>query len=165
MKQLILLVLVAIVLVSCDNLSKTEREGEPVIYNVEDTDEGMNLAIEKAKERFVDFENAFTADSMSFSDFAIKCRFKTESGGEHMWLTDVTVQDGNYYGVINNVPENTSELKFGDTVKIVKDNISDWMYVDNGRLRGGYTIREIRNRLTDTERKQFDSEIGLIVEE
>jgi uncharacterized protein YegJ (DUF2314 family) len=51
-------------------------------------------------------------------------------------------------------------VKVGDTVQISNDNISDWMYVDGIKLRGGYTIRLLRKRMTETERKQFDAENG-----
>ena len=39
------------------------------------------------------------------------------------------------------------------------------MYIDNQKLRGGYTLRVLRNRMTETERKQFDADSGLIIEE
>jgi uncharacterized protein YegJ (DUF2314 family) len=63
------------------------------------------------------------------------------------------------------LPESTTDVKIGDKIQILNDNISDWMYVDNQKLRGGFTIRVLRKRMTESERKQFDAENGLIIED
>jgi len=36
--------------------------------------------------------------------------------------------------------------------------ISDWMYIDDGYLVGGYTTRVIRDRMTPEEREAHDAE-------
>jgi len=63
------------------------------------------------------------------------------------------------------LPESTTNVKLGDTIQIENDNISDWMYADNQKLEGGFTIRLLRKRMTEPERKQFDNKIGLIIED
>jgi len=39
------------------------------------------------------------------------------------------------------------------------------MYLDNNVLKGGYTIREIRNRLSKEEQLQLDKELGFKIED
>lgn len=77
---------------------------------------------------------------------------------QFVWLSSISLRNNKYFGVVDNLPESTTEVKMGDTIQIKTDDISDWMYIDGNRLRGGYTIRVLRNRMTDTERKQFDKE-------
>ena len=50
-----------------------------------------------------------------------------------------------------------SNLKLNDTIRINKKDISDWMYLDNDILRGGFTIKLLRLRMTASERAEFDS--------
>ncbi len=38
------------------------------------------------------------------------------------------------------------------------------MYIENGKLFGGYTIKVLRNRMTEEERKQFDAESGMQID-
>ena len=44
-----------------------------------------------------------------------------------------------------------------NTNKINKNNISDWMYLDKKILKGGFTIKLLRKRMSSGERAQFDS--------
>ncbi|WP_153800858.1 YegJ family protein [Foetidibacter luteolus] len=166
MKQYLLKLIILIGLVSCNNnqTTKIERDGEPEIYGVTDTDAEMNGAIKTANQTLAKFNEALKSGNPNFEYFALKTRFNTPDGAEHIWVSNITIKDNKYFGVVDNLPESTTAVKLGDTIQIKDDNISDWMYIDNQRLRGGYTIRVLRNRMTEQERKQFDEENGLIIE-
>jgi uncharacterized protein YegJ (DUF2314 family) len=47
---------------------------------------------------------------------------------------------------------------------VVAERISDWMYVHEGRLVGGYTIRVMRDRLSPAERLRFDQGLPFKIE-
>lgn len=159
--------LVAVSLIGCgnDQTTKIEREGDPAIYSVTDTDLEMNEAIRTANQTLGTFNNALKSGNPDFSSFSLKVRFDTPNGGEHIWLSEIILKDTRYFGVVNNQPESTTEVKFGDTIQVVNGNISDWMYIDDQKLRGGYTIKLLRKRMTEAARNQFDSENGLIIED
>jgi len=82
-----------------------------------------------------------------------------------MWIADVKFSNGNYRGIVNNDAEKTKEVKYGDTVIVHRDEISDWMYLENNVLRGGYTIRSVRNRLNKEDRIKMDKELGFKIED
>lgn len=151
------LILIAILcLASCKDSNKIEREGEPTIYGVKSEDEEMNAAILQANETLDDFKKGLldpTADS-----HALKVKFSNEKGIEHMWIGDIVYKDGQYSGILNNEPEYITEYKSGDKIEVDASKISDWMYLVNGKLHGGYTIRVLRDRMTEEERKQLDEE-------
>ena len=129
------------------------------LFTVTSDDAFMNLAINKAKSTIGEFDKALKSNNPAYTDFAIKKRYKTTAdGGEHMWIAGIELINGNYKGVVNNDAEETTEVKYGDTVIVRKDEISDWMYLDNNVLRGGYTIRAVRNRMTKEERMKMDKE-------
>ena len=46
-------------------------------------------------------------------------------------------------------------------MEINRNEISDWMYIKNSVLHGGYTIRLLRDRMTEEERKEFDASIEM----
>ena len=107
---------------------------------------------------------ALKSGNPNFEYFALKTRFNTSSGGEHIWVSNITFKENKYFGVVDNLPESTTDVKLGDTIRINDNNISDWLYIDNQKLRGGYTVKVLRNRMTEQERKQFDEENRLIIE-
>jgi uncharacterized protein YegJ (DUF2314 family) len=44
-------------------------------------------------------------------------------------------------------------------VKTAKNEISDWMYVENKKLIGGYTIRVLRDNMPPEERREFERSV------
>lgn len=148
-----------------NNSKVIAREGEPDIVRIEGEDSEMNTAIEKANQTFSQFDSALSSKDTSLISWAIKVRFDTPDGnGEHIWLTDITKRGDQFYGVIANMPNLTTEVKLGDTVKIPTAKISDWRYIQNGKLKGGYTIRVLRNRLSKDQRKALDEQSGYTVD-
>lgn len=168
MKKIWLIASLCFSLAACNQSSQStiKREGEPDIISVNGTDDGMNAAIKKANETMDSFKQALNNKQAGYSDFCIKERFNTSNGGgEHIWIADIQQKGDEFIGVVGNLPEVTTEVKLGDTVQIHKDRISDWMYLDQKKLKGGYTIRILRDRLSDDEKKKFDTENDFIVEE
>ena len=167
MKKILSIIVILIIASSCNNIQqgKVERENEPDIIGVKSDDSEMNLAIEKAKLNIDKFDSALKSNNPNFINFSVKKPFKTESGNEHIWISDVVLKGDKYLGVIGNTPEYTSDIKLGDTVLVEKNEISDWMYIEENKLRGGYTIRALRNKMSESEKKEFDSENGMIIED
>jgi uncharacterized protein YegJ (DUF2314 family) len=159
--------------VGCNSLPGTNTNVEKLgldtatdIYAVTEEDEAMNLAIMKAKNTIAEFDKALESHNTAYVSFAVKKRYRTTaSGGEHMWIGGIRVENGLYRGTVNNDAEQTTEVKYGDTVTVRKDEITDWMYLDNNVLKGGYTIRAIRNKMTKQERLKMDGELGFEIEE
>ena len=75
---------------------------------------------------------------------------------EHIWLADLDFGGAKPSGVIANAPHLTS-LMFMQRVEFEPSYISDWMYVEDGYLVGGYTTCVIRARMTPEERREHDS--------
>jgi uncharacterized protein YegJ (DUF2314 family) len=138
-------------------VSVTKRDGEPEIYNAAADDKEMNAAVAAAKASFTEFDSAFRSNIYDSSTFFIKVRFPTAEGNEHIWAMNLTIDHGIYYGVVDNLPNLVTDVRVGEKVRIDTADISDWMFSDNGMLRGGYTIRVIRDRMTSADKAAFDS--------
>lgn len=156
----ILSILAFILTLSC-NTKKIERENEPDIYNVESTDVQMNEAIENAKKTLDSFEIAIQNNSRVFTFFGLKKRFEENGNIEHIWIGNIINSNGKFYGIVDNLPEKITNVKLGDTIEINKNEISDWMYVKNSKLHGGYTIRLLVKRMSESERQDFKKNSGI----
>jgi uncharacterized protein YegJ (DUF2314 family) len=144
--------------------TETQREGEPDIYNTDSDDQEMNEAVRKSRATFTQFTTAFDNRSQGQSLFSIKMPFATDYGAEHIWVSDLSKQDGKLYGKIDNLPTDVTSVKLGQTIEIEPSKISDWFYIDNGKLVGGYTIKVIRSRMSPKEKKHFDKQLGATIE-
>ncbi|MFH6997300.1 YegJ family protein [Flavobacterium sp. FlaQc-57] len=162
MKTKILIASIIFCLISCKKSDKVERENQPDIYNVEGNDKEMTEAIKKANQSLADFNTALTNPKIEVK--SLKVKFKNQQNTEHIWLSNVEFKEGKYTGVLDNEPEYITDYKIGDTINVDNKNISDWMYIENGKLFGGYTIKVLRNRMSESERKQFDAESGMQID-
>ncbi|MEP6806576.1 MAG: DUF2314 domain-containing protein [Flavobacterium sp.] len=162
MKSKILITLIIFCFISCKNSDKIERENQPDIYDVKSTDNEMNAAIEKANQTLTDFNAALLNPEIEVK--SLKVKFQNKTDAEHIWLSNVEFKDGKYSGVLDNEPEYITEYKIGDKVNVDSKNISDWMYIENGKLYGGYTIKVLRNKMSEDEKKQFDAESGMQID-
>jgi uncharacterized protein YegJ (DUF2314 family) len=165
--RLTLLTILLIGLIACkyNTPSKTESEPANKLFIADSDDKEMNQAILKAQNTLSQFDTAYFSKKFDKRTFAIKVKMPTTNGAEHIWATDIEIKNGAYYGIIDNLPELTTKVKFGEKIKINKKDISDWMYSDKGTLRGGYTIRVIRSRMTKAEQANFDAQFQLKIKD
>jgi uncharacterized protein YegJ (DUF2314 family) len=66
---------------------------------------------------------------------------------EHIWTKDVERKDGKITGVINNVPRDVKGIRVGQRIDIAEAQISDWMFMRNGKMVGNYTLRPLLKRM------------------
>ena len=161
MKRPLVLVFVLTSFISLGQTTKTQREGQPDIYNTTDEDEEMNEAIKKSRQTFDSFLTNFKNQKRNQTNFSVKMPFPTKDGAEHIWLVNIESKDGKLFGQVDNLPENVTNIKLGDKIEIDRNKISDWFYIESNKLIGGLTIRVLRDRMTPDEKKQFDQEFGV----
>jgi len=141
------------------NNTKNERAGEPAIYNVKSDDPEMDSAIHASKATLPEFLHVFEQQDTATSDFALKVHYDDGKESEHLWLANLSTQNGKLYGVVSNLPEFTTAVKEGETVEVDTSKVSDWKYVQQHRLVGGRTIKVLRNHLSPEERKELDASV------
>jgi uncharacterized protein YegJ (DUF2314 family) len=143
-----------------------KRSGEPDIVNVADDDARMNWAIEKAQLTLWHFEQTIKNPHTEELYLSLKAKIVDGNEIEHLWLSNPTVDSqGIFYGIVANVPVYVKNVQFQTKIGIERENVSDWMVIENNRLIGGYTIRTIRDAYSDKEREEFDSSMGFLIDE
>jgi len=149
--------------VSCKN-DKITRKGEPDVYNVEEENKQMNEAMEKARNTIDIFKKYLKNPKENQTYFSLKAKFGDGDNIEHIWLNQVEYEDKFFYGNVGNEPVDVKNIKFDQKVSLKLERISDWMIIEDNKLIGGYTIRVLRDRMTEKERKDFDDSFGVIIE-
>ncbi|WP_027575793.1 YegJ family protein [Bradyrhizobium sp. WSM1743] len=112
------------------------------VVNVRTTDPEMNAAIARARGTLSTFWASYDAPKPSETGHALKVHFSTRKGGEHIWIAEVKkLPDGAYSGFFANEPRDLPGRRAGDQVKFTEADISDWMFMRNGKIVGGETIK------------------------
>ncbi|REC62861.1 hypothetical protein DRF65_08545 [Chryseobacterium pennae] len=153
-------------ILSCQKKDKIIKvDNEPGVHILQGEDNEMNTAIENAQNSLYQFRQAIESHNPDYYNFALKEKFTTpDSGGEHIWISEVQYSDYKFYGIVDGEPISTMEVKLGDTIEVNPQNITDWMYIDKNIVKGAYTTRVLRKRISKEEQKQMDRESGFIFE-
>ncbi len=138
-----------------------QREGEPVVMGIAESDPRMRAAIAAARASLDSFIERLESPPPTQRAASIKAAFPTEAGAEHIWLDEPSFSNGRFSALVGNVPVNLPGLELGDRVQVARADVSDWLIIDGNCLLGGYTIRAIRDSLGPAEREAFDRELPI----
>ncbi|MEO5716493.1 MAG: DUF2314 domain-containing protein [Luteolibacter sp.] len=137
------------------------REGEPDVFNFESEDPEMNAAIAEAKRTTDSFLKILSDPKSKQTDFSAKRPYPTKgnSGYEHIWISNLSYDGKLLHGNISDEPLNIPNLKFDEAVSFPPDELSDWMYMEDKKVVGGYTVHVARKHMTAGEGAEFDRHI------
>ncbi|HMF17490.1 MAG TPA: DUF2314 domain-containing protein [Gemmataceae bacterium] len=127
-------------------------------------DPRMNAAIDKARATVKTFIDALQSPKPGQQGFSVKVVFTDGDNDEHMWLLPVRYDGKKFRGTVNNAPQTVKNIKMGQRVTVEPSKISDWMFVENGKLVGGHTVRVLRDAMTPADRAEFDKTAEFIIE-
>jgi uncharacterized protein YegJ (DUF2314 family) len=119
-------------------------------------DARMQFAIDQAKASLRTFFDAFVSPKDNQKSFLLKVYFEVEGEGEHIWLADIDASVMPLTGTIANEPS-LPGMTFMNRAFFHPSQITDWMYVEDGYLVGGYTTQVIRAAMSPEERAEYES--------
>ena len=109
---------------------------------VRDYDEKeMEQAIERARSTFDQFLERFRSPEPGDEAFSVKVRIEDPNGIEHFWLENLKLDAEPYSGDIGNDPGIVKSVRLGQRHSFSRKDISDWMYMANGKMEGNFTLR------------------------
>ncbi len=129
---------------------------DPII-NVDDDDPEMVAAIAKGRETLPQFWQVFDKTEHGETDFALKVKITDKHGTEFFWVTDLVRKDGKIMGIIGNDPDIVKNVKLGDHIEVPEPDISDWLYMRDGKMYGNWTIRPLFKKMSKAEVAKFKS--------
>lgn len=120
------------------------------VIGVADEDAEMNAAIARARATLPVFWASYDVPKGSETEHSLKVRFSTAGAvaGEHIWMNQVKkLPSGEYAARFADMPKNLPGKRFGDLAAFRDADISDWMFMRNGKIVGGETIKPLLKSL------------------
>jgi uncharacterized protein YegJ (DUF2314 family) len=142
----------ALSLLAISSCSKQDK-----VIGVKDDEPAMIAAISKARETLPLFWRAFDKQERGEKDFALKVRITDKHGSEHFWATDIEHRDGKIKGIINNDPNIVTKVKMGDVIEIPEADITDWLYMREGKMVGNFTLKVLFKEMPKKEVEFYKS--------
>ncbi len=143
------------------NIRINAKDSNDVIASYKNDDKEMNSAILLAKASFPSFLDVLKKGCNNCEKFNIKIRVAfSDNSGEHLWVDSLHFENNKLAGILASIPEKVDRLKLGDLIFINQDSVSDWMYIQNGKLIGGYTIKVVYDELDDSAKKEMERDLG-----
>jgi uncharacterized protein YegJ (DUF2314 family) len=124
----------------------------------------MSAAINRARETRGDFLAALKSPKPNQNGFLVKFPFEDGQMVEHMWVSDLEIKGPTLSGILNNYPKDIRNYSYGQPVVIDASRISDWMYVQDGRLVGGYTLRVMYKSYSPEQLRELEESQGYKIE-
>jgi len=143
---------------------ETPASGKSSYANVSDNDKQMDRAVENAQRTLGFFMAARKAKKNGDTVFEIKKGFIDGDKVEHLWIKRVTYDGKNFHGDIDNQPSEVNNVHMGQHVTVAPQDVTDWMFLKNGKLIGGYTTRVLYARLSPEEKAEFDKHAEFKIE-
>jgi uncharacterized protein YegJ (DUF2314 family) len=157
MKYFILCVI--IIFFSCDkSVTDASRRPSPT-FELERSDEEITRIAENARRALPIFFRNLARPEKGADNFFVKYPLSADDGAEQVWLGGIHVKDGVYYGVLANTASSPGGMKKGDKISFVPDAVTDWMYVQDGKIMGGRSIKYLLEKIPETQRNEDQRKI------
>jgi uncharacterized protein YegJ (DUF2314 family) len=125
----------------------------------------MEAAFRQARETLDSFVEKIEVSQPNRTLVAVKVRFALPDGTtQDLWVDRISYRDGSFHGTMGDVIP-TLKLSVDDKITINRDDILDWLMVENGKLIGGYTIRLAFQRMTPKEKQRFLETVNYSIED
>jgi uncharacterized protein YegJ (DUF2314 family) len=153
------------VLVACAQKPAQVPRSAPTVEAQGSADAEMESASQQALATLDLFIQEIESPHPGRTFVAVKARFFPPGDiPQDIWVDEVTYSDGAFRGNMgDDVP--SLKLRLGEQVTVGKDEIVDWMIVEDGKLIGGYTIRLAVRRMSPEEKRRFFQTLDYTIEE
>ncbi len=129
---------------SSDPLSLFEEPTFAPIINVDGEDSRMVKAVIEARKRWPEFVAAFKNNAFKDNPFIVKAEFKDGHMSEFMWISATRIDDEIITGILENKPNELTNVKKGQEVVVPVSSLNDWLYSQDEEAIGGFTIKVIQ---------------------
>ncbi|MFO1169610.1 MAG: DUF2314 domain-containing protein [Hyphomicrobiaceae bacterium] len=136
-------------------LSLSPVAAEDKIINVPNSDQTMVAAIAHAQETLDGFLALVDNPPAGIERFSLKVAITDGGQTEHFWITPFHREGTEFAGTISNTPELVGNVTEGQEYRFPRADISDWGYMQEGKLHGYYTLRALLPYMAEAEAAQY----------
>jgi uncharacterized protein YegJ (DUF2314 family) len=141
-------------LCGCGQATRSEPEYLAVAAPSEDV--ALEAATNRARQSLPEFTARLRDHSPQQTDFSIKVEVHDEDVIHYFWLQRVRYVEPHFTGVLGQDAVHWQNHRPGEVITVPADQVFDWMYVEDGKLHGGFSTRAIRSHLSGKQREAFD---------
>ena len=160
-----LIFLCVILLFSCDKIATdASRRNKPSpVIEIGQSDKEIEKIADNARRALPIFFRNLTRPEEGANNFYVKYPLTADDGGvepkvrEQVWLGNIRFKDGVYYGSIANMSRHTGSKK--KDITFDPDAITDWMYLKDGKIIGGRSIKYLLEKIPETQRSEDQRKI------
>jgi uncharacterized protein YegJ (DUF2314 family) len=80
---------------------------------------------------------------------------------EYVWIGPFVERDGKITGVLNNTPRSVRKYIAGQKITFQQSDVVDWMYREDGKLIGNYTVCALLKNTPPEQAAEFRKQQGL----
>lgn len=136
-------------------------------------DPAMAAAAAKARAGLEDFLAKLESPPPGTEGYSVKIGMKDDGngvvmsgdqnleGGEYFWIGNIVRDGDGYRGTLSNEPQFVRNLRKGQDINFASANIFDWMYFDNGKMKGNATSCPLLKRSAPEEMAFYRDNYGL----
>ena len=128
-------------------------------------DPEFEAAMQQARDRFPEFVQATSAEgnplAIPLEGSMVKAYFFDDAApltGEHMWVKQAQYDGTTISGVLIDTPKHVESVKAGQQVRFPLSRLSDWLYVKGSTACGAFTVKLLRQRMTEAARRAHDAQ-------
>ena len=119
-------------------IAQTPIERDELAFIADDHPD-MVAAMRKARATLKDFLALARAPRPNVTSLAVKVAVREGEDVEYFWIGDFDGKDSQFSGRIDNIPRLVKRVREGETIKFVESEIVDWLYLENGKMKGNFT--------------------------
>ena len=127
-------------------------------------DPQAQAAATEARTQITNFLTAMRSPALNQSNFIIGAEFPSEDVTEFLWVGYLEYREGEFKGLVATPPKRSTNLTNGQPVQVPLSNVTDWAYVEEGKLIGGFSIRLFRSRMSEPQKQSYDAELPYKIE-
>lgn len=127
-------------------LKALRNSSNAAVVGASGDDAEMIAATAEARRTWPEFVQAFARKPKNSESFSAKFPFDAPDQKEFMWVEVISINGDTVVGRLGNDPVWVKDLKLGDEVKMKVSELSDWMYLKDGEIVGGYTVKVLMEK-------------------
>lgn len=120
----------------------------------------MDQAIAESRATFDEFVARARNPQPGDEAFSVKVKLTDSNGTEHIWLNELQLDQTPMLGKITLDAEVLQHVRAGMKVKFTREEVTDWMYMANGKMQGNRTLRVMLKTMPPEKAEEMKAKVG-----
>jgi uncharacterized protein YegJ (DUF2314 family) len=157
----LLILIAALAIAPSDARTALEKAERDELIRIPEGDPDMAMAMRRARATLGDFLKLARKPKPSMTGFALKVGMEHRAGVEYFWVAPFEVRETTFVGRVNNELRDIRHIKIGQMIEFTETEIVDWMYREDGKMKGNFTACALLKRETKASADAFRKKFGL----